>query len=116
MAHSLHIPTLHRRPSHDVQSATALRSSPLDDRRSRMRKYTIAMSIRTLCVISLVFVQGWWTAVAIAGAVVLPYIAVVIANVHSRPQPAVSVDRPGALLPLPPAALGDERAERPQAS
>lgn len=83
MAHLLNVPALHRRPSHDVQSATSLRSSPLADRRSRMRKYTIAMSIRTVCLILLVVVPDWWRYVFGVGAVVLPYIAVVLANVGS---------------------------------
>lgn len=64
-----------------------------------MIKYTIAMSIRTVCVISLVFLSGWWMAVALVGAIVLPYIAVVIANVSMRPA-TVGADRPGAIVPV----------------
>ena len=41
----------------DVQSATSLPLSPLDDRKKRMRKYSIAMSIRTVCLILLVVVH-----------------------------------------------------------
>jgi hypothetical protein len=88
--------------------------SPEEERRSRVRKYTITMSIRTLCVLSLFFVQGWWMPIAILGALVLPYIAVVLANVKSKPPTAV-VARPGALVPLPP-RVDDEPTERPQAS
>ncbi|BDZ47054.1 DUF3099 domain-containing protein [Naasia aerilata] len=100
----------------DTQSITSLPQSPDQERRSRVLKYTIAMTIRTLCVVSLLFVQGWWMAVAIVGAIVLPYFAVVIANVHSKPEQAAPVLRPGAIIPLPPTSIGDERTERPQAS
>lgn len=41
------------------------------------------MAVRVLCFILMVFVQpfGWWTWVFGAGAIFLPYIAVVLANV-----------------------------------
>ncbi|PVZ94915.1 DUF3099 domain-containing protein [Amnibacterium flavum] len=64
-----------------------------------MIKYSIAMGIRTLCVISLVFLSGWWMAVALVGAIVLPYIAVVIANVSMRPE-STGAARPGAIVPV----------------
>lgn len=98
MAHLINVPTLRRRPSPGVQSATALRDSPLADRRKRMRKYTITMSVRTLCLIALVVVPDWWRYVFGVGAVVLPYIAVVLANVGS--SGAAEPVRPGAAPPL----------------
>jgi len=66
-----------------VQTATALPRSPQQDRRSRMRKYTIAMSVRTLCLIGVVIVPDWWRFLLGAGAIFLPYVAVVLANVGS---------------------------------
>ncbi|WP_375400384.1 DUF3099 domain-containing protein [uncultured Amnibacterium sp.] len=68
----------------EIQTATALPQSPEADRRRRMIRYTIAMSIRTLCLIGLVVVPNWTRFIFAAGAVVLPYIAVVLANVGSR--------------------------------
>jgi type III secretory pathway component EscV len=47
---------------------------------TRTRRYLISMSIRTACVILAIFVPGWPRWVFLAGAVVLPYLAVVIAN------------------------------------
>jgi hypothetical protein len=90
--------TLRRRPSPEVQSATALRNSPLADRRKRMWKYTITMTVRTLCLIALVVVPDWWRYVFGVGAVILPYIAVVLANVGS--SGAAEPVRPGAAPPL----------------
>lgn len=51
-----------------------------DEQAGRTRKYLISMGIRTACVIGAIFIPGWPRWVLIAGAVVLPYLAVVIAN------------------------------------
>ena len=64
---------------------TTLPRSPEDDRRARMMKYTITMTIRMACIAMCLVVQGWWLLVFAAGAIFLPYIAVVLANaVDSR--------------------------------
>ncbi|HEY8590089.1 MAG TPA: DUF3099 domain-containing protein [Naasia sp.] len=86
-----------RRPS---QSITTLPASPDEDRRSRMIKYSIAMGIRTLCVASLLFVSGWWVLVMIVAAVILPYLAVVVANVGAKPQAPPRVLRPESVVPI----------------
>jgi cell division septal protein FtsQ len=62
------------------QSATALEASPDEERRSRLIKYTIAMSVRMVCIVLGVFTQGWLMWVFFALAIFLPYFAVVIAN------------------------------------
>lgn len=61
-----------------------------------MIKYSVAMGIRMLCIISLLFVQGWWLFVMAVAAITLPYFAVVIANVGARPGGAV--ERPGGVV------------------
>jgi hypothetical protein len=78
-----------------VQSATALPLSPAEDRKHRMRAYSTAMSIRMACFVLVFFVPGWWKLVFGLGAVVLPYVAVVLANVGAKGgnqavQPVVS--------------------------
>ncbi|HZW41090.1 MAG TPA: DUF3099 domain-containing protein [Agromyces sp.] len=91
------------------QSITMLPPSPEAERRSRMIKYTIAMSIRVLCIFAMLFAQGWWLAVCAAGAIFLPYFAVVLANVSS-PTRRTTVLRPGGLvLSTPPP--NDDRAD-----
>lgn len=62
------------------QSATSLEASPDDDRRSRMVKYTVAMSVRMVCIVAAVFAQGIFMWIFFALAIFLPYFAVVIAN------------------------------------
>ncbi len=83
------------------QSITTLPSSPEAERRSRMIKYTIAMSIRVLCIVAMLFVQGWWLVVCAAGAIFLPYVAVVIANVGT-PARQARVLRPGSIVRVEP--------------
>ncbi|RXZ70712.1 DUF3099 domain-containing protein [Agromyces albus] len=83
------------------QSITTLPPSPEAERRSRMIKYSVAMSIRVLCIVAMLFAQGWWLVVFAAGAIFLPYIAVVLANVGG-PTRAPEVLRPGNLVPTTP--------------
>jgi hypothetical protein len=51
-----------------------------DDQRGRTRRYLVAMTIRTVCFIAAVFTPSPWRWMFAAGAVVLPYLAVVVAN------------------------------------
>lgn len=47
-------------------------------------RYTIMMSIRVVCFFAAVFTEGWLRWTFAVGAVVLPYIAVVLANAGSK--------------------------------
>lgn len=85
-----------------TQSITSLPRSPEDDRRSRMVKYSVTMGIRIVCIIACFFTPGWWLVIPAVGAIVLPYIAVIVANVSSsrgseveRPSPAAIVRHDG---------------------
>lgn len=84
------------------QSVTSLDGSPEAERRSRMIKYTVAMSIRVVCLVAGIFLQGWMMWVAFALAIFLPYFAVVIANSESGSKPA-----PGAVAPTRTISAGD---------
>jgi hypothetical protein len=70
----------------EVHTITGARASLDDDLGLRMRKYLISMSIRTVCFILAVVCSGWlrWTFATLA--IVLPYVAVVIANAGPRRQ------------------------------
>jgi len=62
-----------------------------------MIKYTVAMSIRVICIGLCLVAQGWWLLLPAAGAVFLPYFAVVIANnVHQDTRGRVR--RPGSIV------------------
>ena len=71
-----------------LQSITSLPPSPEEERRARMIKYSVMMGIRVACIVALLFVQGWWILVFAAGAVFLPYFAVVVANGYTIPEPS----------------------------
>lgn len=78
---------------------TELPPSPDDERRIRMIRYTIAMSIRMVCLALALIIPDWWRIIPIVGAVALPYVAVVVANNVAR-TPTSRVERPGALSRL----------------
>jgi len=83
-------------------SITELPPSPDAERHSRMLKYAIAQGIRVLCIVAVFFVHGWWVLIPAAGAVFLPYFAVVAAN-NVRRGGRAEVQRPGAIVPVSPA-------------
>jgi hypothetical protein len=63
------------------QSVTSVGVSPEEERRGRVIKYTVAMTVRVICLIVAVVYPGsilMW--IGFAGAILLPYFAVVIAN------------------------------------
>ncbi|MFC9352051.1 DUF3099 domain-containing protein [Arthrobacter sp. NPDC057013] len=64
----------------EVISITDAAAAHSEDMRERMIKYALAMGIRMVCLILIFVVDGWFKLVAVAGAVFLPWIAVVIAN------------------------------------
>ncbi|MDY7543955.1 MULTISPECIES: DUF3099 domain-containing protein [unclassified Cryobacterium] len=78
------------------QSITSLPPSPEAERHARMIKYSVTMGIRMVCIVLMLFVHGWWLLVCAAGAIVLPYFAMIIANVHGTGE-ASTVVRPGAV-------------------
>ncbi|MGC4111862.1 MAG: DUF3099 domain-containing protein [Nocardioides sp.] len=65
---------------------TTASASPDEDISARQRRYLIAMGVRTLCFLVVAalaithFGPGWLPWIFVAGAVVLPYVAVVMAN------------------------------------
>lgn len=83
-----------------VHSVTTARTPRSEDRRNRARNYFIAMGIRTVCFIAACVTatvsRGVLMWVFIVLAVVLPYIAVVIANATNYTigsiEPATGLD------------------------
>ena len=78
------------------QSITSLPLSPEEERRRRMTRYSLAMGVRIICILLMLVAQGWWLLLCAIGAIVLPYVAVVIANVPVSP-PQAQVLRPGGV-------------------
>ncbi len=75
----------HTRREHEgvVQSVTTLGESAEVDHARRTRRYLITMGIRTACFILAFITNGWIRWVFVAGAVVLPYVAVILANARA---------------------------------
>lgn len=88
------------RDSTPVQSITSAPDSLADEQAHRIRRYLLTMLIRTVCFLgaAVTATQGmpWWVWGTLAvGAIVLPYIAVVMAN-------AVDPRAPGFAAPVTP--------------
>ena len=109
-----------------VHLVTQAQRSLSDDISFRQRRYLLMMGIRALCfVIAVVlFVNhlGWLTVIPAAGAIVIPYFAVVFANGGREPsntrgfmeyQPKVPATRDPA-GPTPQANGGNDRPVPPR--
>ena len=66
--------------SHDSFSITGAKVPLSEDQRQRTRRYLMSMAIRTVCFIGAIVASGWLRWTLVAGAVILPYIAVIMAN------------------------------------
>ena len=87
---------------------TSMTQSIDEERHARMRKYALMMGIRVVCFLALIWVRGPWMLVFAAGAIFLPYFAVVVANAV-RMRRAKAVERPNWIAPLyPPQEWFDE--------
>jgi hypothetical protein len=84
----------------EVYRITSAVGSHSEDMQRRATRYLMSMGIRTLCVILCIVVPGPLRWVFAAGAIILPYIAVVAANAKGerrvRPAgPPTPMARPG---------------------
>ncbi|MFD0276771.1 DUF3099 domain-containing protein [Kitasatospora sp. NPDC127111] len=76
----------------EVYRITGARSSLTEDVRGRQRRYVASMLLRTLCVLLAVIlwdIQRWLAFAALAGGVLLPYFAVLIANAGRERAPGL---------------------------
>lgn len=73
-----------RQQTDDAVRITTAAANRADDIRARQRRYLFSMSLRTLCFVGAIAASmagiDWLWPILIAGALVLPYIAVVMAN------------------------------------
>lgn len=81
---------------------TDARSGASQDLQTRQRRYAITMAFRTACFLAMIFVPGVFRWVLFACAVLLPYIAVILANQASQRHPGTPVGgaEPGEALAL----------------
>ena len=69
-----------KRGQRDFHNITSAQKGLSGDLSRRQRRYFISMMIRTACFILAVILPSPYRWIALAGALVLPYIAVVMAN------------------------------------
>lgn len=105
-----------KRGETEVFRITGARQGLADDVRGRQRRYIISMTVRTLSVIAAAVlwnVERHVAIVALALGILLPYIAVVIANAGRENAPSL----PSTFVPAPvrPALGSAEAAESPGA-
>lgn len=99
--------------SRPAVSITSANESHEADLNSRTRKYLILMAIRMVCFIGAFFAHGLLRWILVGGAVVLPWIAVLIANaVAARFQTSPSDDYAPPPEPLG-ESDGDEDSDGP---
>ncbi len=89
-----------------MQSITSAPQGLSEDQSRRTRRYLIQMGIRVVCFAGAVFIDvTWLRIVLIIGAVVIPYVAVLLANAgrdrSSREVPVVPPPQPHALPATP---------------
>ena len=95
----------------EVFRITGARQGLADDVRGRQRRYIISMSVRTLSVIlaaTLWNVERHVAVVALALGILLPYVAVVIANAGRENAPSL----PSTFVPRRPVRCSRRPAER----
>lgn len=68
----------------DAIRITTAASSPQEDLRGRQRRYLLSMGLRTVCFVGAIVAAlaglTWLWPILIAAALILPYVAVVMAN------------------------------------
>lgn len=97
-----------RRKDDGVYSITSARRALSEDLHDRNIRYLVAMVIRTACFIAMIFVNSPWRWAFAVGAIVIPYLAVTIANAgreneRSSAPSAVMAPEPGAVQLYDPA-------------
>jgi hypothetical protein len=97
-----------RRGDEAVRITTAA-TSPQADISARQRRYVISMGIRTVCFLTAILVgPGWLRWVLVAAAVLLPYVAVVMANAATSKTDAFELRTGQFRSELPPGPGGPD--------
>ena len=113
------MPTTRHDHGSDVQSVTTVAESRTEDQARRLKHYLVTMGIRTACFVLLVVIDEWYRWIFAAGAVFLPFFAVVAANAVrpqalGRVQPVLpTVDDTRQITRGPQDPSGDEQDSAP---
>jgi hypothetical protein len=100
-----------REPKAPVYDITGARRSLSEDVAYRQRRYVISMSIRTVCFLLIIVVDGWLRWAFFAAALLLPYFAVIFANAGRERAPAAPATFVEHTAPQLPRGRGEEEAD-----
>lgn len=64
----------------EVYAITDVQSGTTSEQKTRQRSYLFGMGLRTLCFVGAIITSGTLRWILVAGAILLPYFSVVIAN------------------------------------
>ena len=87
-----HLRAARRGDSPDVVSIPNAVEAHSADMSRRMRKYLITMGIRMVCLVAIFAFDGWYRLIPVVGAVLLPWVAVLLANGGSDISQQETVD------------------------
>lgn len=96
-------------------TATSLPRAPEEEAASRLKRYALTMGIRTTCFVLMAVVTpyGWYTWVFAAGAIFLPYVAVVRANAGEAVTTTNAPESPAVAIAAPTADPDARTGEQP---
>lgn len=93
----------HHKGSVETVRITTAAASRADDIRARQKRYLLSMSLRTLCFVGAIVASlagvNWLWPILIAAAIVLPYIAVVMANAAANRDDGFQLRQGGPVRP-----------------
>ncbi len=93
----------------DAVRITTASASRTEEIAGRQRRYVISMTIRTICFVAAVLVgPGWLRWVLVAAALLLPYVAVVMANATHTKGDDFALPQGGAAHPELPTGPASE--------
>jgi hypothetical protein len=97
--------------SEEIFTITNAQRGLSQEQSGRTRRYLISMGIRTFCVLAAIVVPGWPRWFLITGAIVLPYLSVVVANAgreNDEPGQVGVVEQHRTALPSPGIAIAQD--------
>lgn len=87
-------------PGGDAVRITTAATSRQADIAARQRRYVLSMAVRTICFVAAIAVgPGWLRWVLVAAAVLLPYVAVVMANASDTKSDGFALPDDGIARP-----------------
>ncbi len=98
---------------HSAIRITTASSSTHDDIAARQRRYVFSMAVRTVCFVAAILTDGVLRWVLVAAALILPYVAVVMANAAASKSDGFALTDDLSGHPQLPKSTESEGPDRP---